>query len=70
MKKKYSFLCKGRDGYWIFEDIKYQVGKEKRFSELTDEQRNYLAIAHTDSGSSASLITAALNHYAEDGLDR
>ncbi len=59
----YSFLCKGKNGYWIYEDIEYLVDGKKNFTELTDEQRDYLAIAIVPSGGTARLIINALNTY-------
>ena len=64
--KEYSFLCKGRDGYYIFFDDYYQTGGKKAlFENLKDDIKecNYIAIVPI--GHNASLIVKALNSYDE-----
>lgn len=63
---KFSFFCKGIDGYYIFRDILYAVGKPTKFEDLRDDLKDCNSIALVGSDSDASLITKALNFYEEN----
>jgi len=64
--KKYSFLCMGRDGYWIFENRVYLCDGKKLFGALSDGDKKANCIAITSSGDTASLVVKALNNYDEE----
>lgn len=67
-KMEYSFLCKGLDGYWIYRVKEYEVdGSKKKFTELSDRQKEYLSICSV-SGRDAWLLINALNEYSKNHL--
>lgn len=63
--RKYSFLSKGNNGYWVYIDRDYEIdGISQNFPSLSEAEKDYLSIASTTSGAMASLIVKALNFYS------